>query len=90
MSESAGEPAAPRLLRFAVWCAALGALAILAVLVGVVYIDREDRAATGCGFTPPGREDLPGSGWHVDWEWWPPGFVCVFTEDGKVVARRRP
>jgi hypothetical protein len=67
-------------------------MAVVAVVVGVViHSFREERAATACGFTPPGREELPASGWHVDWEWWPPGFICVYTDRrGNVVARRRP
>jgi hypothetical protein len=67
-------------------------MAVAAVLVvGVIYSIREERASTACGFTPPGREDLPGSGWHVDWEWLSPGFVCIYTDDrGNEVARRRP
>jgi hypothetical protein len=37
-----------------------------------------------------GREELPGTGSHVDWEWWRPGFVCVYTDrSGNVVGRRR-
>lgn len=92
MTDSLGEPVAPRNLRSTVWYAVSAAVAILTVLVGlVIYAIREDRASTACGFTPPGREELAGSGWHADWEWWPPGFVCVYTDDrGRVVGRRRP
>jgi hypothetical protein len=79
-------------LRFTISSAVIGVMAIAPAFVGgVIYSIREERASTGCGFTPPSREKLPGSGWHVDWEWWPPGFICVDTDDrGKVVARRRP
>jgi hypothetical protein len=75
-----------------IWYGVIGAVAVLAVLVGtVIYTIHEERASTACGFTPPGREELPGTGSHVDWEWWPPGFVCVYTDDlGNVVGRRRP
>ena len=93
MTDSLGEPAAIRHLSFRIWYAVIGAVVLLAVLAAVyiVYSMREERASTACEFTPPGREELPGSGSHVDWEWWPPGFVCVYTEDsGKVVGRRRP
>ena len=92
MTDSLGEPVAPRNLRFTVWYAVIGAVAVLTVLVGIViYAIREERASTGCGFTPPGREELPASGWRADGEWWPPGFVCVYTDDrGRVVGRRRP
>jgi hypothetical protein len=78
--------------RFAVLYAVIGAVAIVIALGSVVvYSIREQHAATACGFTPPGREHLPGTGSHADWEWWPlpPGFVCVYTDDGEVVARRR-
>jgi hypothetical protein len=84
------EPVAPRASR--VRYAVIAAIAIFTVLFGIViYAIREERASTGCGLTPPGREELTGSGWRADWEWWPPGFVCVYTDDqGRVVGRRRP
>ena len=92
MTDSLGERVARRHLRFTVWYAVIGTVAVLTVLVGVaIYATREEHANTACGFTPPGQEALPGRGWHVDWEWWPSGFVCVYTDDGgKVVGRRRP
>jgi hypothetical protein len=92
VTDSLGEPVAARNLRATVWYAVIAAVALLAVLVGIViYAILEERASTACGFTPPGREELPGSGWRADWEWWPPGFVCVYTDDrGRVVSRRRP
>ena len=69
-------------------------MALVAVVVaGVIYSAREESASTACGFTPPGREELPPStvGWHVDWDWWVPGFVCVYEDaNGNVVDRRRP
>jgi hypothetical protein len=74
--------------------ALIGVVVVLAVLVGVVvYEVRHEHASTACGFTPPGREAVPPStvGWHVDWEWWTPEFVCVYTDaNGNAVARRRP
>jgi hypothetical protein len=92
VTDSLDEPVAPRNLRFRVRYTFIAAVAVLTVLVGIVmYAIREERASTGCGFTPPGREELPGSGSHADWEWWAPGFVCVYTDDhGRVVGRRRP
>jgi hypothetical protein len=92
VSVSRGESVARGRLRLTIWYAAISALAVAAVFVAAVFYSiREERASTGCGFTPPGREVLPGSGWHVDWEWWPPGFICVYTDHGgNVVARRRP
>jgi hypothetical protein len=77
---------------FTIRYAVIGALALAAVLVGAVtYEVRHEYASMACGFTPPSREELPGSGWHMDWGWWPPGFVCVYTDErGSVVARRRP
>jgi hypothetical protein len=81
----------PRHLR-TVWYAVVAAVAVLTVVFGiVVYAIREERASTACGFTPPGREELPGSGSRAEWEWWPPGFVCLYTDHrGRVVDRRRP
>ncbi|MDQ3066219.1 MAG: hypothetical protein M3R12_03560 [Actinomycetota bacterium] len=33
----------------------------------------------------------PGTIVGVDWEWLPPGYVCVFkARDGRELARRRP
>jgi hypothetical protein len=52
-----------------VWYAVIAAVAVLTVLFGIViYAIREERASTACGFTPPGREEPPGSGSHADWE----------------------
>ena len=92
VNEYRGEPVARAHHGFTIWYAVIGALALVAVLVGAVtYEVRHEYASTACGFTPPSREELPGSGWHVDWGWWPPGFVCVYTDErGNVVARRRP
>ena len=92
MSASRGEPVRRGRLRFTFSYAVIGLMAVAAVLAAaVIYSIREERASTACGFTPPGREDLPGSGSHVDWEWLPPGFVCVYTDDrGNEVARLRP
>ena len=65
-------------------------LTVIAVILGVItYEVRRDRALTGCGLTPPGREQLPGSGHHVRWSWSPPGYVCVYTDNGRVVADKR-
>jgi hypothetical protein len=92
VSDYRGEPVARGRLRFTISYAVIAVMAVAAVFVGgVIYSIREERASTGCGFTPPSREQFPGSGWHVDWVWLPPGFVCVYTDDrGNVVARRRP
>ena len=92
MSDYRGETVTRDRLRFPMSYAVIGVMAVAVMFVGgVIYSVREERASTGCGFTPPSREELPGSGWHVDWEWLPPGFVCVYTDDrGNVVARRRP
>ena len=80
--------------RFTISRALIGMVVLVAVLVGVViYEIRHEHASTACGFTPPDREAVPPStvGWHVDWEWWTPGFVCVYTDaSGNVVGRRRP
>jgi hypothetical protein len=65
-------------------------LAVLGSAGWWVVVD--ERAQTECGFTPP---DLPerlrrASGFHADWEWWPPGHVCVYTDrEGRVIGRRR-
>lgn len=69
-----------------------GTAALAAVLVGIViYAIREERAQTGCSFSPPGREEVATFGSRADWEWWPPGFVCLYTDErGHVVDRRRP
>jgi hypothetical protein len=92
VSDSGGESVARGRLRSTISYAVIGAMAVAAVILGVVvYTIREERASTECGFTPPSREELPGTGWHVDWEWTPPGFICVYTDDrGNVVARRPP
>ena len=92
MSDYRGETVTRDRLRFPMSYAVIGVMAVAVMFVGgVIYSVREERASTGCGFTPPSREDLPGSGWRVDWEWLPPAFVCVYTDDrGNVVARRRP
>jgi hypothetical protein len=55
----------PRQLR-TIWYAVIAAVAVLTVLLGIViYAIRDERASTACGFTPPGREELGGSGWHA-------------------------
>lgn len=81
------------LRRYNTSLALIGTLVLVAVVVGVVYEVRHEHASTACGFTPPDREAVPPStvGSHVDWEWWTPGFICVYTDaSGNVVARRRP
>jgi hypothetical protein len=70
--------------------------AVLVVLLATVaggawWVAADNRAQTECGLTPPGfPSHLRGGGVHADWEWWPPGHVCVHTDDqGRVLARRR-
>jgi hypothetical protein len=27
---------------------------------------------------------------HADWEWWPPGHICIYTDrQGRVIGIRR-
>jgi hypothetical protein len=90
VTDSLGGVVAHHRRRFAY--AVITAVAVIAAALAgaVVYVVRENDASTRCGFTPPGSEVL-GGGYHVDWDWWPPGFMCVYTdESGNVESRRRP
>ena len=67
-------------------------VATLAALAGAGWwLAVDNRAQTACGFTPP---DLPqrfrSGGVQADWEWWPPGHICIYTDrEGRVIGKRR-
>jgi hypothetical protein len=46
-----------------------------------------ERALEECAQDP----NVPTSSITVRWEWWRPGYVCVYLDDaGRVVEERRP
>jgi hypothetical protein len=48
---------------------------------------REDNAWERCLSDPPGS-NKPGSGRHLEWEWMPPRYYCVYTDrTGRVLGR---
>jgi hypothetical protein len=67
-------------------------LVVIAVLLGyLVFFFTEgalsERALERCAQDPR----LPTSSITVRWDWWPPGYVCVFRDGaGRVVEEHRP
>jgi hypothetical protein len=48
-----------------------------------------ERELNRCGLTPPGHVGV-GFGYHVRWDWTPPGWECVHTDkQGRVVREER-
>jgi hypothetical protein len=46
-----------------------------------------ERALEQCAHDP----HLPTSSITVRWDWWRPGYICVYLDDsGRVVEERRP
>jgi hypothetical protein len=46
-----------------------------------------ERALEKCAQDP----SVPTSSITVRWEWWRPGYVCVYLDDdGRIVEERRP
>lgn len=76
--------------RFVLAVILLVALALAAVAVASVGSSR--GAMDECTATPPERAGSdPGTIVSVDWEWFPPGYVCVFADrNGRELERRRP
>jgi len=67
-------------------------LALATVAAAVASVGSSREAMDDCTATPPGRAGTtPGTIVGVDWDWLPPGYVCVFkARDGRELARRRP
>lgn len=77
---------------FALVVIPVGAALLVGISAPFVYLHSMNHANTACGRTPPDRPSpARTSGWHVRWDWTPPGFVCVYTNRaGNVVTERRP
>jgi hypothetical protein len=67
-------------------------IALAAATVAAASIASSRDAMDDCTATPPGRVGSdPGMIVAVDWEWLPPGYVCVFQDrNGRELDRRRP
>ena len=73
---------------------ALAGVLLVAVAVAALAlagVDSSRDAMDDCTATPPSGASAPGTVVAVDWEWFPPGYVCVFVDqNGREVERRRP
>ena len=71
----------------------VGTLVAIAVVMTVAAIGAPlvtaDTAWNRCLADPPGS-NKPGTGRFVEWEWAPPGYVCVYTDkQGGTLGRER-
>jgi hypothetical protein len=65
--------------------------ALTAAVIAVASVGSSRDAMDDCTATPPGAASPPGAIVAVDWEWLPPGYVCVFEDrNGRELERRRP
>jgi hypothetical protein len=67
----------------------LGVFVLLVIVVLVGATNRRARSREWCGLdrnVPPLAQTANVS---VDWTWDPPGFDCVYRDQGHEVARRR-
>ena len=75
--------------------AVIAAVAALVLLVagGMAWPVWHEHKFTLCGFesSKPAAARAAASGYHLRWDYTPPGWVCVYTDrSGRVVAERRP
>lgn len=66
-------------------------VAVAAAAAAMAGVGSSRDAMDDCTATPPGAGSAPGTIVAVDWEWFPPGYVCVFEDrNGRELERRRP
>jgi hypothetical protein len=67
---------------------ALVVAVLAAISIGGAYWYVEAQTiATRCESEPPAAT----SGHRQEWDWWPPGYECIFHDDqGRTTARVRP
>lgn len=75
--------------------AVVAALAAFVLLVAgeFAWVVWYEHDSTLCGFesSKPASARAAASGYHVRWDYTPPGWVCVYTDrSGRVVAEQRP
>jgi len=66
---------------------------VLLVAGGMAWPVWHEHKFTLCGFesSKPAAARAAASGYHLRWDYTPPGWVCVYTDrSGRVVAERRP
>ena len=75
-----------RVFGVAVGVVGAGVWLLVAAVAFGIWRETEFNA---CGLTPPGRVQV-GTGYHMRWDWTPPGWVCVYTDlQGRVVREER-